>query len=379
MSNQTIALFAPHFEFSGATTTMHVLAREFAQSGYRVHLLRAHREWSAPEAAAAGVTMIDLASTALAPIVERPRTFRGKMILLALATVPPLIAYLRRYRPRAIVMALLTVPGVLAVKLSGVRTRSIVSIQGLPRPGRLHHPLIQRHSYRMADAIVAENAAIVDTLAQVSGINRSQVQVIYPPHLDEAKIAQIHEPVEHPWFLEHDLPVVLGVGRLIAQKDFETLLHAFALVRAQRPARLVIVGEGGARTELEQLAAQLGVQEDVSLPGWATNPMSLLAQADVFVMSSLWEGSPRILIEAMAAGAPIVSTDCPAGPRELLLQGQAGTLVPTANPEAMAGAILATLASPEAAREKARAGLRQLGRFQTTSVVKQYLHVIEAG
>ena len=138
--------------------------------------------------------------------------------------------------------------------------------------------------------------------------------------------------------------MILGVGRLTPQKDFPTLIRAFARVRRQRPARLVIVGEGRpeARAALMRLAAELGCAEDVSLPGFTHNPFCYMAHAGVFVLSSLHEGLPGVLIQALACGAPVVSTDCPSGPREILEGGRYGRLVALGDDAAMAEAISAT-------------------------------------
>src|SRR5262249_43075680 len=146
----------------------------------------------------------------------------------------------------------------------------------------------------------------------------------------------------HPWFRPSAPPVVLGAGRLHAQKDFPTLLRAFAQVRAKREARLMILGEAKCaeyRTELMALAAQLGIADDVMLPGFVANPFAYMARAAVFVLSSAWEGLPTVLIEALASGCPVVSTACPSGPREILENGKYGPLVPVGDDTALANAI----------------------------------------
>jgi glycosyltransferase involved in cell wall biosynthesis len=137
--------------------------------------------------------------------------------------------------------------------------------------------------------------------------------------------------------------VLIAVGRLQIQKDYPTLLRAFAQVRQKRPVRLLILGEGKERPMLEELIKTLGVEEDVSLPGFVMNPFAYMARASLFVLSSRWEGLPTVLIEAMCCGTPVVSTDCPSGPREILREGQYGQLVPVGEPTALARAIETTL------------------------------------
>ena len=181
-------------------------------------------------------------------------------------------------------------------------------------------------------------------------------------------------PAPHPWFAPREPPVILGVGRLTPQKDFPTLLRAFALVRARRRARLVIVGEGRpeARDALLRLAAELGCGEDVSLTGFTHNPFCYMAAASVFVLSSLHEGLPGVLIQALACGVPVVSTDCPSGPREILEGGRYGRLVALGDFSAMADAIGEALGRP-GDREARMARGRQ---FTVERAVDRYLGLL---
>jgi glycosyltransferase involved in cell wall biosynthesis len=170
--------------------------------------------------------------------------------------------------------------------------------------------------------------------------------VIYNPVIDSDMIGLAGQRPDHPWVSPGQPPVILGVGRLVPAKDFATLIRAFAEVRRRRAARLVILGEGPERPALTALAAELGLTDDVSLPGFKANALAYMAGSAVFVLSSAWEGLPTVLIEALAAGARVVSTDCPSGPREILQEGRLGALVPVGNATALAGAILDALERP---------------------------------
>ncbi len=136
------------------------------------------------------------------------------------------------------------------------------------------------------------------------------------------------------------------MGGLRTAKDFPTLLRAFALMIRERPARLIILGKGRLREKLLDLGRSLGIEASMDFPGFVENPYGYLAHADLFVLSSLWEGSPNVLTEALAMGTPVVATDCPSGPREILQDGRYGRLVPCADPQAMAQAMLETLEAP---------------------------------
>lgn len=207
-------------------------------------------------------------------------------------------------------------------------------------------PLLIRAFYRMADEVVAVSQGAADDMVRTAGLAADRVSVIYNPVITPGLLAARHAPPPHPWLEPGQPPVVLGVGRLTAQKDFPNLLRAFALVRRQRPARLIILGEGPDRAELEALVSQLGLGTDAVLPGYHPAVPAFMARAAVFVLSSAYEGLPTVLIEAMALTRSLVSTDCPSGPREILQHGRLGRLVPMRDPEALSQAIVASLDHP---------------------------------
>jgi glycosyltransferase involved in cell wall biosynthesis len=238
---------------------------------------------------------------------------------------------------------------------------------------------LARRSYLTADAIVTVSHGVADDLALHAGIPRERITTIYNPVVTPDLLDKAQAPLDHPWFTPGAPPVVLGVGRLHAQKDFPTLLKAFARVRAKQEARLMILGEGKnarkntvQRTALTALAAQLGVAADVALPGFVDNPFAYMARAAVFALSSAWEGLPGVLIQAMACGCPVVSTDCPSGPAEILENGEYGSLVPVGDDLSLANAILSTLNAPPARdRLQARAAM-----FSVDRTADRYLEVL---
>jgi glycosyltransferase involved in cell wall biosynthesis len=175
------------------------------------------------------------------------------------------------------------------------------------------------------------------------GLPSGKIEAIYNPIVTPELNEKIQECVDHPWFLPSQPPVILAVGRLEKQKDFPTLIHAFARIRKQYPVRLMILGEGNEHSSLESLVQKLGVAEDVIFPGFVANPYAYMAQARVLVLSSAWEGFGNVLVEAMAAGTPVVSTDCKSGPSEILANGQYGKLVAVGDSKGMAEAIVKTI------------------------------------
>ena len=229
-----------------------------------------------------------------------------------------------------------------------------------------------RRVYGWADAVIAVSDDVAEDIARHTGCEKNRITTIYNPTITPDLVQKAKLPLDHPWFAPGSPPVILAAGRLSTQKDFPTLLKAFARVRAVRPARLVILGEGKKRHQLQALARQLGISADVALPGFVDNPFAWMARAAVFALSSAWEGLPGVLIEALACGCPTVSTDCPGGAAEILANGRYGRLVPVGDDPALANAILATLdaaPAPELLRKRA-------AQFSIEQAVDQYLNVL---
>ncbi len=197
---------------------------------------------------------------------------------------------------------------------------------------------IARVAYRYAAGVITVSDGAAAAVETSLGIRRSRVQVIYNPVITGEIFSQAETAVDHPWFRYGQPPVIVGIGRLTEQKQFATLISSFSRLRARCPARLMILGEGEQRCALEALVRKLGLSEDVALPGFVANPYPYLRRAAVFVLSSAWEGLPTVLIEALALGTPIVSTNCASGPAEILGNGRLGALVPVGDIDAMAEA-----------------------------------------
>jgi glycosyltransferase involved in cell wall biosynthesis len=180
-------------------------------------------------------------------------------------------------------------------------------------------------------------------------------------------------PAPHPWLAQRGgPPVVVAAGRLEGQKNFPLLLEAFARLRRERPARLLILGEGRKRAPLEEQARALGIEDDLALPGFIDNPYAAFSRAALFVLSSDHEGLPAVLIQALACGCPVVSTDCPHGPAEILDHGRYGELVPVRDAPALAAAMARTLDHPLPAQTLRARG----GEFSLASSVNRYLELL---
>jgi glycosyltransferase involved in cell wall biosynthesis len=233
-------------------------------------------------------------------------------------------------------------------------------------------PHLIRWFYPWADRVVAVSKAARDDLIRTTGVPADLVTTIYNPVVTDELIEKAQEHLDHPWFAKDAPPVILGVGRLESQKDFGTLIRAFYRIRSEREARLVILGEGSQRAMLNRLVQTLGMDDNVQMPGFVNNPFKYMARANAFVLSSRFEGLPGVLIQAMATGCPVVSTDCPSGPREILEGERWGTLVPVGDEEALATAVLQTMDAPRRPDElRARAQY-----FSASRAVDQYLDAL---
>jgi glycosyltransferase involved in cell wall biosynthesis len=232
-------------------------------------------------------------------------------------------------------------------------------------------PHLVRRFYPWADGIVAVSKGVADNLSEMTGFPRERITVIYNPIVTPELQEQVQTSLTHPWLESNQPPVVLAAGRLRPQKDFATLIQAFALVRRKQCARLLILGEGPERPALETLIKNLGLEQDARLLGFVANPYPFMRRASLFVLSSKWEGLPGVLIEAMYCGVPLVSTNCPSGPQEILQDGKYGQLVPVGDATALARAIEMALTGgvPRPPRESWLP-------FELKTVVKQYLEVL---
>lgn len=299
-----------------------------------------------------------------------------------LTALPTLVRYLRTHRPRALAATITNanLVALWAVRLAGVPVRCLVreastlsvELEHSSRLNRWLLPYLIGRAFGRADAIVAPSRGVADDLARVAGLPRETIEVIYNPVVSSMLTERSRQAAGHRWLEEPAVPVVVGMGRLTRQKDFATLIRAFARLRESRPARLLILGEGKERAALLALAGAQGIAADVDLPGFVDNPHAYLSRAALFVLSSRWEGLPGVLIEALACGARVVSTDCPSGPREILADGAYGELVPVGDPEALAGAMRRALAGEFAAADPAA----QLAHFDARTGIDRYLALL---
>lgn len=341
-----LAVFLQDLSGGGAERMLLRLAEAFAERGHPVDLVLVRAEGQYLDQVPHSVNIVDLGAARTRSAVWR------------------LSRYLDRARPAAMLSGLVhvNVAALLARAIARHRMRLVISERNTISADRhaattasvkLAHRAVP-FAYRRADAIVAVSDGVAQDLARFAGLARERIAVINNPVVTPALHRQAAQRPTHPWFGPGQPPLILAVGRLAPQKDFLTLLQAFARLRSRRPARLAILGDGEERDLLVAESERLGIGADVALPGFISNPFAWMAGASVLALSSRWEGSPNVLVEAMACGTPVVATDCPSGPAQILRDGALGRLVSVGDAAALAGALERTLERPVAADELRR-------------------------
>ena len=249
-----------------------------------------------------------------------------------------LLRIVRRRRPD-VVLAFDTRANQIAswlVLVPGIRTRVWMSLRNLL--ARKHRRML-RSACGRCEGVIAISQGLADHFLRLTAADPGKVHVIHNPAVTPGLADLAEEALDDPWLGPDQPPVIVAVGRLTEQKDFPTLIRAFAALRANRPCRLMIIGQGDLLEALEELCGVLGVADDVRFCGFRPNPWKYMRSASVFVLSSAWEGFGNVVAEALSLGVPVVSTDCPYGPREILQGGRLGTLVPVGEPGALAEAM----------------------------------------
>lgn len=325
----------PDLRGGGAERVAVNLANGFAQRGYIVDMVLLSATGELLSDLHPDIRVVDLK-------VQRMRW-----------ALPALVRYLRRARPAAVLAFMwpLTVIALWARTLSRAPTRLVVA----EHTTWSRSELLKRWSvgwqirasmhrfFPKADAIVAVSQGAADDLAHFATLDHSAITVIYNPVVGDRPMLQVPPPsAPVGWCVGSHLKV-LAVGTLKEIKDYSTLLNAFAVLRQRVDARLLILGEGECRAELEAQARRMDISDSVFMPGFVKDTAPYYHHADLHVLSSTGEGLPTVIIEALAAGTPVVSTDCPSGPREILCGGQFGHLVQVGDVEALAAAMQASL------------------------------------
>jgi glycosyltransferase involved in cell wall biosynthesis len=373
LNNTKIAFFLPSLAGGGAERAMLHLAESFVKRDIQVDMVLSRAEGEYLEQVAKGVRIVNLYS-------KYPK------ILGLWYNTQALKKYLQQEQPTSLISTLdIFGTATWSKRLEKIPTKIVLCVQNNLSQrfqsdrsllmGKVKFQLVKSF-YPWADKIVASSKGVAEDLAKITNIPVSEIEVIYNPVVKPDLLIKAQEAIDHPWFAPEQPPVILGAGRLVKQKDFVTLIKAFDLVRQQREAKLMILGDGEAsiKHQLTTLVTELGLENDVTLPGFVQNPYAYMARAAVFVLSSIYEGFGNVVAEALAVGTPVVSTDCESGPAEILEYGKYGNLAPVGDFQALGDGILAMLANPtdpEILRQRAL-------EFSVDRISDRYLEVLLA-
>jgi glycosyltransferase involved in cell wall biosynthesis len=363
-----ISIFVHSLYDHGAARIALNLAQGFVEKGLKVDLVLTIAAGGFLEEVSSKIRIIDLKA-------KKP---------LNLSKLFGLYRYLRREKPTFLIsVGDNSNTAGWAKSLARVKTQVIVNVANhlsihVPNEhGTINKnilPYLLRWSYLQADGIVAASKGVAEDLSHATGLPLKNIRVIYNPVVTYDLHKKAQETLDHPWFAPGEPSVILGAGRLVKQKDFPTLIRAFSLLRQNRLARLMIIGEGGERSRLEAIVRELNLETDVALPGFVENPYAYMSRSAVFVLSSAWEGFGNVVAEALATGTSVVSTNCPSGPAEILENGKYGKLVPVGDVNSLAQAILATLEKPtdhELLQQRVQL-------YTVEGVINQYLDFIKS-
>jgi glycosyltransferase involved in cell wall biosynthesis len=356
-----VLLVLPSLERGGGERVLLQLAGSFLAAGREVHVVALIGGGPLSSLVPAGVVLHELIDAAAAP----------KGMALARKAFPRLVSLIRTLKPHAV---LSTMTGtnllvVLACMRASIRARVVLrEAASLVNTKSVLKRLAMRWLYRRADALVAVSAGVAQDLRGLD-LSDDRIHVICNP-VDVERLRFL-AGVGQPFSSRGDGPYVVSLGRLAEQKDHFTLLHAYAASALRLSHRLVIVGGGEWHEKLKHLSHELGLADRILFTGAMDNPYRVLADADLHVLSSRWEGYPNVLLEALALGVPVVSTDCPHGPREMLAGGRYGRLVPVADAIALARAMDEELKQPSTGIEAV------LAPHGPQVVASQYLSLLD--
>lgn len=334
---QHIAIVLGSLRTGGAERAALHLANEFAQRGLRTDLVLVNAEGEFLSLVHPAVRLVDLHSDRTrfaAPALRQYLEKNTPQVLLVLQTHVQILVLRTLRKMRKDIPVILNEHSTFSKNIKGFSVKNFVQ------------RALAAASFRRAAAVITVSQGTAKDFSGNFPSLKKRIHVINNPVLTKEFEVRTKEPCEHPFFRDSSIPVVVSAGRLVASKDYRTLLEAVSLVRKEKRVRLIVLGEGEERSKLLQYAERLDMKDDFSLPGYVSNPLAYMSAAALFAMSSTHEGLPFVLVEALACGCPIVSTDCPSGPSEILLEGKLGLLVPLKDPERMAAALLASLAAP---------------------------------
>lgn len=369
-----ITIFIPSLKGGGAERVAVNIANHLDATKYQVSLLSLRQS-----------VQDKIENYDIAPHVE----IKELKVMSLRKSIPRLLMYFRSNTPDLLIshMSLTNIVALIARKLSLKKFPIIVVEHSTPSIKyqsegwhRRAIPWLMRFTYKNAEEIVAVSDGVREDLARLIGVPSAKIRRIYNPVVTNTITEKALEPVNHRWLCQNNkYKVILGVGRLEKVKNFKMLIDAFKYVyQHEKNARLIILGEGTERKNLEYYISKLGLNDVIDLPGFVANPFSYLLRASVFVLSSNFEGLPTVLIEAMAVGTQVIATDCPSGPKEILDGGKYGHLISKGDWNSLANILLDILSENSLKHIPRQMLIERAKEFSVDVAIKQYEETIDS-
>jgi len=368
MNKIKLAFFFPSFETGGAEKAALNLLKELSRERFDLSLVLAEKKGNCLKTLPADIAVVDLKSQGFVDLFLR------------------LLKYFKRENPDIFVSVFphFSLLAIIAKNFSGANAKIVIiehsifsrtaeNVRTFFRRfvGRFIFPTLMRIFYSKAAKIISVSKDVANNIKEITNLSDC-IKVVYNPIIENSIYNLAEEKIEHPWFKDSKTPVLLAVGRFAKAKDYPTLLYAFAKVQRKKHIKLVVLGDGYERENLEKLCHRLGIAGNVAFLGFQENPYKYIAKACIFALSSKQEGFPTVLIEAMALGLPVVSTDCGSGAKEVIESGRNGFLVPACNSDALSEAIIKLLESPSLREKFSLAGRVKAKDFSVSRGVKEY-------
>ena len=368
-NKKLIAIFSPFLNPVGVKRATFGLAKEFSKSGYQIDMLSVHKEWDDLEFIE-NMRLIKLSNI----FNNFPTTgyiiFRAVSILIAVRTIFTISNYIKKNKPSVLFTSMMPVVAWLGLKISGQRsnTKLVVSVQGYPVNNSFRRSLWRR-VFKDSQDVIAESESLKDKLVDMIG-NDNNLNYIYNPHFENQD--DFYTDSNNT---EEEYNFILGLGRLTKQKNFKLLIHAFSGLNNIDNLNLLIIGDGEEKGSLEKLISKLDLSSRVKLLGEIKNPLSYVEKAKILVIPSLWEGLPRVAVEAQALKTPIISSCEEGGLGEILMNGDAGQITKKNDPIEMKNAIEKYIQDENLAKDHIKLAYDNLNRFSLSSSSKKYLDI----
>ena len=371
-----LAILIPSFEKGGIERSIIRISKEMNRLGCKIDLLVVQIN---PE-------MKDLIDGPRIIYLSKPKFLiffkflLPRFIYFNLVSFWGLIRYLKKEQPDSLMTARYALLAISVTFFIKIKTKIVIReplhiTSVLNKHSRFKKRLLSYSKsvvYKHSDKVIAISEGVSKDLIDNFNLSPQKVSRIYNPSADPVIKDLSNENIDHPWF-KRDMPIIIGIGRLTEQKDFYTLVDSFSLVTKEKECKLIIIGEGPEKNKIETLISERSLEKDVDLIGFQKNPWKYLSKSNLFVLSSLWEGFGNVIVESMYLGVPVISTDCPSGPREILNNGDLGSLVLPGDTESLAKKIIKFLNSPDEFIEKSLRAQKESSNFLPSQIAQEYI------